>query len=224
MPQKLTLQLATAEASRFASPIVATRFLARYVGQEHVWPRRLPRTGEPLSEYILCQSGPLFGEGVLLPSTLLCRRELMREVPFDLQLWRLQDVDWLIHIGARADVGVEFVASREPLVVWNQLEFAPTKTTRRSAATWRDYLDWLNRMRPLLTRRAYSSALLTWLAPSSVRLKEKAAFWPYLRAALQYGAPRPVDVASYLAFWFIPVGVRSTLSRWYGGLRRATPR
>lgn len=224
MPTKLQQQLQVAEASRFPSPIIATRFLARFVGHEHVWPRRVPRAGEPLCEYLLCPSSPTYGEGVLLPSTLLCRRELMLQVPSDVKLRRLQDVDWLVRVGARPEVGVEFVPDQQPLAVWDQREFSLNLSVRRSAATWREYLEWLDGLRPLLTRRAYSSALLTWLAPSAVRFKETDSFWPLLRAAFRDGSPRPLDVALYLAVWTIPPGLKGALSRGYERLRQAVSR
>lgn len=219
-PDKLARQLATAEVSRYPSPIVATRFLARYQGREYVWPRRLPRPAGPLCEYILCRSSAFYGEGVLLPSTLFFRRELLEQVAFDPGLRRLQDVDWLLRVGVRPEVGVEFVRGSEPLVVWDQRDFERRTSVRRSPAGWREYLAWLDRLRPLLTRRAYSSALLTWLAPDTVRFGERDAFWPLLRAAFRRGAPRPLDVASYLAVWILAPGLKVTLSRWHERLRR----
>ena len=223
-PRKLALQLQVAEASRWPNPIIATRFLARYVDREFVWPRRLPRAGEPVSEYIFCQSTPLYGEGILLPTTLLCRRELMLQVPFDLRYRRWQDLDWLLRVSARHDVGVEFVPGSEPLAVWNQLGFEAGRTPRRCAAGWVEFVEWLNERRPTLTRRAYSSALLTWLAPNQVRFGETDSFWPLLQWAFRHGSPRPRDVAMYLAVWLIPPGLKVTLARWYGRWRRAASR
>lgn len=224
LPQKLALQLATAEASPSASPIVATRFIARYAGREFVWPRRRPAPGEPLCQYILSQSSPFYGEGVLLTSALLVRRELIELVPFDLELRRLQDMDWLVRVGARGETGVEFVAEDAPLVVWDQLRFSALKTVRRSPFGWREFLGWLEVRRPLLTRRAYSSALLTWFAPNAVHCGERESFWPVLRAAFDHGAPTALDVALYLMEWGVPLRWRATLSQWYERLRPAVSR
>lgn len=219
-PVKLERQLATAEASRYTSPIVATHFLARFEWHEYVWPRRLPRPGEPLSEYLCCRSGPFYGEGVLLPSTLLARRSLFEQVPFSTGARRVEDVDWLLRAAARPDTGIEFVPGGEPLVVWNQRERRQSIAWGQDKPDWRSLLTWLDSSRPVLTRRAYSSALLTWFGNGPASLGEREAFWPYLRAALRYGQPTLPQVLHYLGIWMLPVPFKARLSAWHDRLRK----
>ena len=78
---------------------------------------------------------------------------------------------------------------------------------------------WLDGLRPLLSARAYSSALLTWMSHSTASLGDTDAFVPLLRAAFRSGRPAPLDVLLYLAVWLHPARVAATLSEWCQALR-----
>src|SRR4030042_3260945 len=81
-PRKLEIQFRAADQSSYLYPIIACRLIARSEGGDLVWPRRYPNPSKTLSEYLFCQSGLLAGEGLMLPSALLTKRELLRKVPF----------------------------------------------------------------------------------------------------------------------------------------------
>ncbi len=52
MPNKLERQLAVAKNSQHSLPIVSSRLIGRTPKGDFVWPRRVPKPSEPLSEYL----------------------------------------------------------------------------------------------------------------------------------------------------------------------------
>ena len=67
LEEKLATQLAVARSSRYMHPIVSCRFIARTEHGDVVLPRRGPRIGEAVSDYLFCQRGLFGGEGLVLP-------------------------------------------------------------------------------------------------------------------------------------------------------------
>ena len=55
-PRKLETQLAVAEASPHASPVVGCRFVARSASGDALWPLRAPRAGERVCDYLFCRT------------------------------------------------------------------------------------------------------------------------------------------------------------------------
>ncbi len=114
---KLSAQLAAARASKHRFPVITSRLIARRPDGDEIWPHRMMREGESMSEYLFCRESSIRqGEGFIQTSTLFVPRELMLQVPFKPGLPRHQDWDWLI----RADVypGAKIIAVWETLVVY----------------------------------------------------------------------------------------------------------
>lgn len=63
-PQKLEAQLQTAQQSANRHPIVSCRLIVRTERGDVVWPRRCPRLGESMSEYLFCRTSVFSGEGI----------------------------------------------------------------------------------------------------------------------------------------------------------------
>ncbi|MHC4858971.1 MAG: glycosyltransferase family 2 protein [Planctomycetota bacterium] len=208
LPEKLARQLETAERSRHRLPVVSCRVLARSGARERVWPRRPPRPGEDMSDYLLLRRTPFWGDGLLQGSTLFTRKELLERVPWPRGLPRHNDVEWMIRASRVAGVGVEFVPTRAPLSIW----YVDTARARAGRTTdWRFSLEWARRNRELLTPRAYRSFLLTWVSLTGARSGEWCSFWRLIREALADGPPGPVDLAVHLGIWFLPERTR----RWF---------
>lgn len=219
-PPKLERQLQRAEDPTQPCDIVATRILAPYGQREYLWPRRLPRPGESAAEYMLSRSSIFFGETMLLTTTLLIRRELILRQGFSVGMERGQHMDWLVRVTAGSGARVGFVPEPEPLAVWYQAPVTAARRAREAGPDWRYLLAWLDGLRPLLSRRAYSSALLTWLANGAAELGETDAFWPFLRAAFRHGQPTRRDVLLYLAVWVSPRQAGAAVSSFYDRLLR----
>jgi len=81
LPEKLETQLRVAESSGISSPVVGCHFWARSDEGDVLWPRRGPRHGEPVGEYLFCRSRLTFGEGVLPTSVLFAPTRLFQSVP-----------------------------------------------------------------------------------------------------------------------------------------------
>ena len=80
LPTKLERQLACAQAAAPTRPVVACQIIGRYPRQDYLWPKRLPRPGEPLCEYLFNRRSFFRGEGQLQTSMLLVPRDLMLRV------------------------------------------------------------------------------------------------------------------------------------------------
>lgn len=219
-PDKLARQVQAAEDSQYPFPIIATRFLARFGTREYLWPRRPPRPDERLDEYLFCRNGLFSGERTVLPSTLLASRELLTRYPFSTQVQRCEDVDWLLRVTSQTGARVEYIWGQEPLAIWNQQPADNRPIPRKSRISWHDMMLWLDGIRPLLSPRGYSSAVLTWLAPSAATLGETDAFGPFLRAAFRYGRPTPLDVLLYLVAWITPRAATAPFSERYDRWKR----
>jgi hypothetical protein len=217
LPAKLDWQLRTAEASAYLEPIIACRFVALYGADRFVWPRRTKRPDEHISEYLFCRRSPFFGEGLLPSSVLFFGRDLAQAVPFRGEWQSFDDLDWMLRAAGREGVDFEFVDTPEPLMVWHRRVRREPDAQPRD---WRRVVRWAQASGPLMTRRAYAGLLLTWAPPGPGRHRRPGDFWPPLREAVRNGAPAPVDILTYLAYWLVPVRLRRRVAALMAGRRR----
>ena len=133
-------------------------------------PPRGPYPGEDVSEYLACH------QGFVQPSTLTLHRNLAQRVPFDpaLGFLGIDDADLAIRLGA---AGAEFKMHPAPQAIMYDDETGDRLSRK---VDWRSVLDWLDRIRPLITRRAYL-ALRGWhvarLAAQSGELRPALGFY-----------------------------------------------
>lgn len=78
-------------------------------------PDVLPPPGTRVEDYLFRRRRPTLGRAVLPTPTLLMTRRLALAVPWDEQLTRHQDWDWVVR--AQDDAGARFAMCPEPLVV-----------------------------------------------------------------------------------------------------------
>jgi glycosyltransferase involved in cell wall biosynthesis len=207
-PRKLEVQLQTAQQSVYPHPIVSCRLIVRSEIGDVVWPRRCPRPDESISEYLFCRTKVFSGEGMIGANTIFATKELLLTVPFRGELQRHEDLDWLLRASTLDGVGVQFVPTREPLVIWHREE---THNSMSRRTDWRYSLAWMNNNKHLVTPRAYASFLLTWLSANAVREGDGKAFLLLLRDAFQYGSPSSLDVGLYFGIWLIPQRIRNRI-------------
>ncbi len=210
-PRKLEIQLEEGRGSAAEYPIIASRLLARTPRGEAVWPRRLPRPGEDLSEYLLIQRALFWPDGLVHPSTWLTRRELLERVPFRGDLRRDEDWDWLLRAQAEAGAEVAFVRTTRPLATWR---IDPDQPGASRSSGWRSRLEWARQVRGLLTPRAYASFLLTGISSDAAAERSWPALWQLPREAIRHGRPSPVDLLRHLGVWILPRGLRRRLAAW----------
>ena len=208
---KLEIQTRAAEASSLAHPVIAARVRARdESGDGVVWPRRLPRLDEPLSEYLFVRSGLFWGETLVHTSTLLVDAALARSVPFSEELEKHEDLDWLLRACATPGAGLEFVAMSEPLAIWSTDEDRSRASTRPD---WRASLTWSRSRRGLMTSRAYAAFVLTWIPVDAARQSDMTALWRLPVEAFKRGRPRPRDLLLGLGILLVPRSARRRVAR-----------
>ena len=212
---KIEKQMDAAVDSNSPFPVVTCYFFGRTPLGDFIWPRRTPKAGEPLCEYLFCRRSLFRGEGQLQTSLILTSRKLMQQVPFTSGLRRHQDTDWYLRVAAVAGVEIKFI--REPLAIWYLEENRPKVT---GCFDWRYSLKWLRDVRRIMTARAYAGFIATQLAPEAARQGDWTAFFPLLREAVAEGRAVPIDLILYLGMWFIPLSLRRNLRL---ALRRVWP-
>lgn len=213
-PGKLEIQLRTAEQSHYLCPIISCRLIARNEEGDFIWPRRFPKPGEPINEYMFCRKSPFWGEGLVQNSTIFTTKELLQKVPFKSNLPRHQDFDWLLRASAREGVGVEFAPESEPLSVWNRKENNGRKSSRADLSY---SLSWIQENRHLVTPRAYASFIMTMMSEKGVREGKWKAFFPLLWKAYRYGKSTIFDTMLYLGIWLVPQRARHLLAAGFTG-------
>jgi len=209
MPQKLEVQLRAAQESAHPYPVIACRFIARSESVDLVWPYRFPRPDEILSEYLFCQSSVFAGEGLVIPSTIFTKKELLERVPFTSGMQRKEDIDWLLRASGMKGVHVEFVSTLTPLAIWHIEE---NRWRLGNTPDWSYSLSWAQANRSLFTKRAYASFVLTWVSSLAARGRDWNAFYVLISEASRWGKLSLNDILAHLIIWLIPQKVRRRLT------------
>jgi glycosyltransferase involved in cell wall biosynthesis len=220
MPEKLAAQLRVAERSAHRHPIVSCRMIGRNEFGDFIWPRRYPRQGEPLSEYLFCRSTPFAGDGILQTSTILTATRLLRHVRFASGLRRYVDLDWLLRADAVDGVGVEFVPEPDPLSVWH-MEHGRARISAAGDGAFT--LAWARERRALFTPRAYASFVMTIGSKNSALARDWSAFFPIGVEAYRHGSPRTIDLISHVAYFVLPDQLQGRLAAAYSRRTRGRP-
>lgn len=212
LPRKLERQLALAQ--RHPEAIVSCRLIARSPLGDSVWPRRLPRPGQPIGDYLFVRSGAFQGEALVQTSTLLAPAALLARVPFDPSIKRHQDWDWLLR--ATEAGGVQVLMDEAPLAVWH-IEDDRDSVSRRD--DWRFSLEWIGRHRGRISRAAYASFIATQVGPQAACDRSPGALRELLGEMLRNGRPRLRDVTLLLGMWLVPRDLRRRLRLAFTGRR-----
>lgn len=201
MPEKLEKQLAVARNCKSSYSIVVSRFINKTPSADFTWPRRLPAETEHIGDYLFVRNSLFQGESGLLTSTFFIKKELLIEFPFESNNYKHEEYEWLLRVNASVpNLDIEYVP--EPLVLWHSHEGVGEKRLSQSP-DWKYSLDWLNSVEGLITKRAYSSFLMTHVASPASAQRDWPAFWSLLREAIQKGEPRLLDFCLYMTMWLI---------------------
>jgi glycosyltransferase involved in cell wall biosynthesis len=208
LPGKLKAQLRVARVSAHRSPIIACRFIARDEAGDFVWPRRLPASHEPLSEYFFCRKTPFTGEGIVQGgSAVLTSRELALRVPFRSGLQRHVDTDWLLRASVQGTL--LFVTEEEPLLIWHIERGRLRITTQRD---WTQSLAYCRENPELFTRRGYAAFVLHVVSSNAAAQRNWGAFHMLLREAFARGQPTVVDLVSHVGNFVLPARVQRAIA------------
>lgn len=128
VPTKLATQFAALAGQATPAFCFSSLIRVNEYGERHVLPKRSPRAGESLADYML-KAG-----NVVQTSTLLLPRTVLQACRFRGGLRRFQDIDFVLQLGA---AGVNAVHVSEPLVDWRNLG-GPTVSTLQDPTVVRD--------------------------------------------------------------------------------------
>jgi glycosyltransferase involved in cell wall biosynthesis len=214
LPDKIEKQLAAAEASSTDHVLVVCTFVERSpIREDVVRPRRLPRPGESICEYMfdfLCY---------FQTSTFFCSRQLLLQVPFRKELKGFHDIDWFLRVNSQPDVNL--VVVKELLSVYHAPEQRATIT---AGLNWEKRLAWGQENRELMTRRAYSRFIVGSCAGPAVR--DKAGMRGLARLLWECvvrGSSNPLNLALLFGTFLVTPDMRRTLrDKWFLDGRRAT--
>ncbi|WP_436704550.1 glycosyltransferase family 2 protein [Geodermatophilus sp. CPCC 205761] len=167
------------------------------------YPRRSPRPGERVADYLFVRAHP--GEGMLAVPTLLLRRELALAHPIPEHLRTHEEYDWFLDLDRN---GCSFSVALEPLTT---VHAPAVRSSVSTDAGWQSSLAWALARRAELGERAFSSFCLTDVARSARRAGGPRLFAAVLGMAVT-ARPLPRDVARFLVIWFVPQELRWRLS------------
>jgi glycosyltransferase involved in cell wall biosynthesis len=199
LPTKIERQLEAAPSDAVNGVLVVSKFIERSVDRaDVVRPRRLPRPGERISEYMfdfLCY---------FQTSTFFCSRELFLEIPFRKELKSFQDIDWFLRVTSDPKVRFEVVA--ESLSVYYSPEQRATIT---GGLSWQKRLAWGQQNRELMTRRAYSRFIAGSCAGTAARDHAgPRALVRLLVDCVYWGSPTPLSIALLFGAFLVTPKVR----------------
>jgi glycosyltransferase involved in cell wall biosynthesis len=211
-PEKIAKQMAYA-ADR--GPVLVT-CLSRVVahGTSFIRPQVIYDNHHPIDEYLFDRRSPFAGHGFIQTSSYLLPRALGRGLRFRTDTPH-DDWDYLLRLSKQEGVRVETVP--EILVT---LYAEDTRPSLSKSGTWLASLQWAERMRPMLTPRAYAGLCLGVVGPRASKERTYRAAAPLLYHAFRYGSPRLWRVAAFLGEWLTSPSVLDRLRQNVSYIRR----
>jgi glycosyltransferase involved in cell wall biosynthesis len=199
LPAKLERQLALAGDEEV---LVSCRSRVDTPHASYVWPRSLYEGAQPIDEYLFDRKTLFRGATLLQTSSYLLPKSLFDRTRFGDSR---QNEDTTLLLRVTKQEGARIVMAPETLVVLHAEE---ARESLGSSYDWREMLAWADQSRPLLTRRAYSGFCLIYLGSQAARHGHLSAFPLLLWRAFTRGSPTARQLAPYLAFWILPIGLR----------------
>jgi hypothetical protein len=214
LPNKLERQIAF--ASDRAPALVSC--LSRIVTPTatYIWPQVVYDNSTPLDEYLFDRRSLFGGTGFIQTSSYLLPRQLFDRVRFDVES---PHDDWGFVLCLSKQVGARIEIVPEVLVVLYFEEQRPSLTNRTSS--WSSSLRWLDSIKPIITRRAYSGFCLSVVGSCAAQERAYAAFPKLLYRAFRNGSPGLWQVLLFLVYWLTPRAFRGQFRRLSRGRRRS---
>lgn len=196
MPEKLTKQLAY--AGRHGPALITCLSCVVTSGESSVRPQVIYDNVLPIDEYLFDRRSPFAGHGFIQTSSYLLPRALCRDLRFRDDNPH-DDWDFLLRLSKQQAVRVETVP--EILVRINVDDSRPSLS---KSGSWLASLQWVERMQPLLTPRAYGGLCLGVVGPRAAKERAHGALLLLLYRAFRHGSPRLWRVAAFVGVWLTP--------------------
>jgi glycosyltransferase involved in cell wall biosynthesis len=207
LPAKLELQLAAAQASRWASPIVSCGLIGRVPDGDQFYPIRGPFENESVADYLFLRKHSEIDDIRLQTSTLMVSKDLLTRVP-----WREtvnDEWDLLLRASVAKGVGLAFVP--EALAIWHS--DAGAERLSRRPGTWRDNAKWFQSMREIVGPRSYASFLLFTLSTWARKENDWTGFLGIPFEAIRHGSPTFQGMLIHTIRWVLPEPTRNIVHR-----------
>ena len=178
----------------------------------YVLPHTIYDNAEPLDEYLFDQRSPFAPTGFIQTSSYLIPRSLLANLQFAVDAAH-DDWDFILRLSKQLKVRIETVPD-----VLTILHFEEQgKALQEARDTWTKSLAWIDRMRPIVTRRAYAAFCLGVVGPRAAKVRAWRAVVVVLYRAFKYGSPRPWRVWAFIGLWVFPQdifrGLREVLKK-----------
>jgi glycosyltransferase involved in cell wall biosynthesis len=203
-PDKLRRQLAAVPKGEAGRTIVSCQSHVVTPSGTYCWPRRIPRPGERVGDYLFCRHSLFKGESFLQASSFLCSRALLTACPMEPVAH--EDWDWVLKACERD--GNRLVVVSSPLL-HHYAEFRRDSLSNRH--DFRKSLAWCLGMRRIISRQAFAGLLLQTLNGALTEKGDWRGGLRLLHVALRHGKPRVMDLGLFLGQWLFPVRMRRGL-------------
>jgi glycosyltransferase involved in cell wall biosynthesis len=203
LPSKLEMQMeAVRGQAREQHLVVTCQHLHRAEGAvDVIRPRRLPRPGEPPSEFMfnyLCY---------FQTSTFFCSKEMMLRIPFTKGLPFFQDIDWFLR--AVRDPASQLVVVAQPLTIYHAPE---NRITVTSSLNWKARVDWGRSNRHLMSKRGYSRFIVgSCVGPAVQDRAGLRGLWTLFYECAVVGSPTPSLLLLLLGTFILRPALRKRL-------------
>ena len=197
LPSKLERQLTFASCR---APALVT-CLSRVVTPtaSFISPQAIYDNSTPLDEYLFDRRSLFRGSGFIQTSSYLLPRQLFYKVRFDA---KSPHDDWGFLLRLSKQFGARIETVPEVLVILYFEEQRPSLTSRTSS--WANSLRWLESIKPIMTRRAYSGFCLGVIGSRAAQEGAYSAFPELVYRAFRNGSPGPWHVLLFLTYWLTP--------------------
>ncbi len=197
LPQKLARQI---EFAQDRGPAIIS-CLNRVVTSQYTFirPAVMFDNSIPLDEYLFDQRSPFGGAGFIQTSGYLAPREVFEQARFRTD--NPHD-DWDLLLRLSKELGLRIETVPEVLAI---LYIDDGRPSLSKAGSWLTSLQWIDSVRPMITRRAYGGFCLGVVGPRAAKEWAYGAIPVILYRSFKYGSPRLWRVAAFLAMWLLPL-------------------
>lgn len=179
-----------------------------------VEPARLYSDDKSIGDYLFTRTSLFSGTRSMQTSTIMCQRIDVLACPFDENLKRHQDWDWLIR--AERSLGGRIVMHRSALVE-QFIDHGISISRRRD---WRYSFEWAKSVRPFLTARAYSDLILITVGGNASSVAGLAVWRQIVGEVLRNGTVVTPAWLVFVGIVVVPDNVRRQVKWFVTGRRR----
>ncbi|HVJ54433.1 MAG TPA: glycosyltransferase family 2 protein [Aliidongia sp.] len=152
----------------------------------------------PIDDYLFDRRWPFGPLSFVQTSSYLLPRAVFEKIRFRTD--NPHD-DWDLLLRLSKQLEVQVVTVPEVLAILYVEDGRPSLS---KSGSWLASLLWIDSMRPMLTRRAYSGFCLSVVGPRAAKEREYRAIPLLLHRAFKYGSPRLWRVATFMGLWLVP--------------------